>query len=75
MLSPVVAGALREAMRDVAMERIIADNKALAKSMRDAKEALCDWCQRPFDKHKPRYAWDGEMFCSKACRELDQENA
>lgn len=48
---------------------------AAVSALRDAiKVALCDWCQRPFDKHKPRYAWDGQMYCSKGCRELDQEN-
>ena len=62
MLSPVVAGALREAMH----ERLVINH---------AKETLCDWCQRPFEDEKPRYLMDGAMYCTKGCMALDQEDA
>ena len=46
---------------------------ALADAIKPAAESICDWCQRPFHIHKPRYAWNGSTYCSKACRDLDLE--
>lgn len=46
---------------------------ALQAAIKPATESLCEWCDRPFDIHKPRYAWNGATYCTKACRDLDRE--
>ena len=62
MLSSVVAGALRAAMK----ERLVVN----------ARLELCAWCQRPFDVMGTRYvAPHDEWYCSAGCRDLDGEDA